>query len=90
MKLGLVLSGGGARGIAHIGVLKALDEMRIQIDCMAGTSAGSIVGALYAGGHKPVENRLFRPGFRGCPPARGLPVGALSHAGTRVRPIDPE
>jgi NTE family protein len=53
MKRGLVLSGGGARGIAHIGVLKALDEMGITFDCISGTSAGSIVGALYANGHKP-------------------------------------
>jgi|JI10StandDraft_1071094.scaffolds.fasta_scaffold246895_2 NTE family protein len=57
MRLGLVLSGGGVRGIAHIGILKALDEMQIQIDCIAGTSAGSIVGALYAAGHKP--DRIF-------------------------------
>ena len=53
MKIGLALSGGGARGIAHIGVLKALDEMNVRIDVIAGTSAGSIVGALYAYGHKP-------------------------------------
>ncbi|HNT51348.1 MAG TPA: patatin-like phospholipase family protein [Cyclobacteriaceae bacterium] len=53
MKRGLVLSGGGARGIVHIGVLKALDEMGITFDCISGTSAGSIVGALYAAGHKP-------------------------------------
>ncbi|MBL7872632.1 MAG: patatin-like phospholipase family protein [Cyclobacteriaceae bacterium] len=53
MKRGLVLSGGGARGIAHIGILKALDEMNITFDCISGTSAGSIVGALYANGQKP-------------------------------------
>src|SRR6218665_2402135 len=53
MKVGLVLSGGGARGISHIGVLKALDEFGITIDCMAGTSAGSIVSTLYAYGYKP-------------------------------------
>jgi NTE family protein len=48
--VGLVLSGGGARGAAHIGVLKVLEEMRIPIDFIAGTSMGSIVGGLYASG----------------------------------------
>lgn len=46
-KLGLALSGGGTRGFAHIGVLKAFDEERIKFDCVAGTSIGSFVGALY-------------------------------------------
>ncbi|KXK24232.1 MAG: patatin [Bacteroidetes bacterium OLB12] len=58
MKRGLVLSGGGVRGMAHIGVLKALEEMNIGFDCIAGTSAGSIVGALYAAGHKP--DKIFQ------------------------------
>jgi NTE family protein len=49
-RIGLVLSGGGARGAAHIGVLKVLEEMRIPVDCVAGTSMGSIVGAAYASG----------------------------------------
>lgn len=51
MKTGLVLSGGGARGIAHIGVLKALEKKQIDITHISGTSAGAIVGALYAAGH---------------------------------------
>jgi len=51
----LVLSGGGARGIAHIGVLKALEEMRIPIDCVVGTSAGAIIGGAYASGASPQE-----------------------------------
>ncbi len=55
MKIGLVLSGGGARGVAHLGVLKALEEMGIKFDMVSGTSAGSIVGALYAYGYKPDE-----------------------------------
>ncbi len=54
-KIGLVLSGGGARGMAHIGVLKALEEMRIPIDCIAGTSIGAVVGGLYASGMSPGE-----------------------------------
>jgi NTE family protein len=53
MKRGLVLSGGGARGIAHVGVLKALDEMEVKFHKISGTSAGAIVGALYACGYKP-------------------------------------
>lgn len=49
-KIGLVLSGGGARGAAHIGVIKVLEELRIPIDTICGTSMGSIVGGLYASG----------------------------------------
>src|ERR1041385_6517015 len=49
-RIGLALSGGAARGIAHVGVLRALVENDIRIDCVAGTSAGSIVGGAYAAG----------------------------------------
>ncbi|MCB1755490.1 MAG: patatin-like phospholipase family protein, partial [Gammaproteobacteria bacterium] len=49
-KIGLALSGGGARGAAHIGVLKKLEELRIPVDYIAGTSMGSIIGGLYASG----------------------------------------
>ncbi|MEL7061564.1 MAG: patatin-like phospholipase family protein, partial [Acidobacteriota bacterium] len=49
----LVLSGGGARGAAHIGVLKVLEELRVPVHCIAGTSMGSIVGGLYASGLSP-------------------------------------
>jgi NTE family protein len=48
--VGLVPSGGGARGYAHLGVLKVLEENRIPIDCIAATSMGSVVGGLYASG----------------------------------------
>jgi NTE family protein len=51
-KVGLVLSGGAARGLAHIGVLKALEEQGIRIDAIAGTSMGAVVGGLYASGYK--------------------------------------
>ena len=54
-KIGLVLSGGGARGIAHVGVLKELEAARIPIDFVAGTSMGSIIGGLYASGMTPDE-----------------------------------
>ena len=49
-RIGLVLGGGGAKGAAHIGVIKVLEELRIPIDCIAGTSMGAIVGAAYATG----------------------------------------
>lgn len=53
MGIGIALAGGGIRGIAHAGVLKALEENKIEIDAIGGTSAGSIVAALYAMGYKP-------------------------------------
>ena len=54
-KVGLVLSGGGARGVAHVGVLKVLEELRVPVDFIAGTSMGSLVGGLYAAGMSPAE-----------------------------------
>jgi NTE family protein len=54
-KIGLVLSGGGARGFAHLGVLKALNDTGIYPDVISGTSAGALVGVLYADGHSPDE-----------------------------------
>lgn len=56
-KIGLALSGGGARGIAHIGAIIALEEEKIPIDLVAGTSMGSIVGGLYASGYSGQEMR---------------------------------
>jgi NTE family protein len=67
MKIGLTLSGGGARGIAHIGVLKALDEIGVRLDMMSGTSSGALIAALYSYGLSPeviletiVNTRFFR------------------------------
>lgn len=59
-KICLVLSGGGARGVAHVGVLKVLEELRVPIDCIVGTSMGSIVGGAYAAGVSPqtMEHRI--------------------------------
>jgi NTE family protein len=54
-KVGLVFSGGGAKGIAHIGILKALEENNIPIDYITGTSMGGIVGAMYAAGYSPAQ-----------------------------------
>src|SRR5690554_2544084 len=54
-RVGLVLSGGAARGLAHIGVLKALEEQGVAIDAIAGTSMGAVVGGLYAAGYSIAE-----------------------------------
>ena len=52
-KVGLVLSGGGAKGLTHIGIIRALEENNIPIDYITGTSMGAIVGSLYAMGYSP-------------------------------------
>lgn len=72
-EIGLALSGGGARGIAHLGVLAALDELEIPIGRLVGVSSGAIVGTFYAAGYAPKEvlrlftamsiTRLLRPAF---------------------------
>jgi NTE family protein len=54
-KVGLVLSGGGAKGFAHIGVLKVLEASGVQLDYIGGTSMGAVVGGLYASGYSPIE-----------------------------------
>ncbi len=54
-RVGLVLGGGGARGGAHIGVLEVLEDLRIPVDCVAGTSMGALVGGAYAAGIDPSE-----------------------------------
>ncbi len=50
-----MLSGGGARGIAHVGVLKVLEKLHVPIDAIAGTSMGAVVGGLYASGLSPEQ-----------------------------------
>ncbi len=64
--IGLALSGGGARGLAHIGVLKVLDEENVQIDYIAGTSSGAFIGALYAAGYsgEEIEQIFLNTGWR--------------------------
>jgi NTE family protein len=54
-KIGIALSGGGVKGFAHLGVLKALEEKGIEADVLAGVSAGAIVGSFIAAGKKPLE-----------------------------------
>lgn len=56
-KVGLVLSGGGAKGLYHIGVIQALEENGVPIDYVAGTSMGSIIAGLYAAGYSPEQMR---------------------------------
>jgi NTE family protein len=74
----LVLSGGGARGMAHIGVLKILDELKVPVDCIAGTSMGAVVGGLYASGMSAadIESTMrsvdWQEAFRDAPPRRDL------------------
>jgi NTE family protein len=55
LKVGLVLSGGGAKGLAHVSILKVLEEAGVRVDYISGTSMGAIVGALYASGYKAAE-----------------------------------
>ncbi|MFT4805135.1 MAG: NTE family protein, partial [Psychroserpens sp.] len=54
-KVGLVLSGGGAKGFAHIGVLKVMDSLGVKVDYIAGTSMGAIIGSLYASGYSGMQ-----------------------------------
>ncbi len=56
-KVGLVLGGGGARGAAHIGVLEVLEQMRVPVDCVAGTSMGALVAGAWAAGRSPAQLR---------------------------------
>ena len=78
-RIGLVLGGGGARGIAHIGILKILEELRVPVDCVAGTSMGSIIAGLYAAGMTPekmsktVQKIDWPKAFTDGPPRADLP-----------------
>lgn len=75
MKLGLVLSGGGIRGIAHAGVIKALEENNIKIDMIGGTSSGSFIAALYAMGYSPYYiYTLFELYSKDIVNINGLPI----------------
>src|SRR5688572_15896594 len=77
-RVGLVLSGGGARGAAHIGVLKVLEENHVPIDAIAGTSMGAVVGGLYATGlsaadvERVMTSLDWQDAFRDRPPRTDL------------------
>ena len=75
-KVCLVLSGGGARGAAHIGVLKVLEELRVPIDCIAGTSMGSLVGGAYASGMSIADMERARRRHLDRPPVQGEAAAA--------------
>jgi len=74
--IGLVLSGGAAKGFAHLGVLQAMDEMNLKPGLISGTSAGAIAAAFYADGHAPKDimktllsyklSHFFKPGWAGA------------------------
>jgi NTE family protein len=78
-RVALVLSGGGARGLAHVGVLQVLEEMRVPVDCVVGTSMGALVGATYAAGVGPKQMREVLQGtdigalFVDAPPRSQIP-----------------
>lgn len=78
LRVGLVLSGGGARGAAHVGVLKVLEQLHVPIDAIAGTSMGAVVGGLYASGlsateiEKIMTSLNWQNAFRDRPPREDL------------------
>lgn len=78
-RIGLVLSGGAARGLSHIGVLKALEEQGVQIDAIAGTSMGAVIGGLYAAGYRVDEleklalNLDWQQALSDSPPRQDIP-----------------
>lgn len=100
LKLGIALSGGGARGIIHIGVLKALDDAGIKPACISGTSMGAIVGGLYAGGVSPeamlklISGRSFlkmfslKPSFSGLLEMKYLKTVLQDHLPERFDQLD--
>ncbi|MDE2250763.1 MAG: patatin-like phospholipase family protein, partial [Gammaproteobacteria bacterium] len=77
-RIGLVLSGGGARGMAHAGVLEVLDDLHLRVDAIAGTSMGAVIGGLYASGMsgRDIERLLasvdWQDAFRDRPPRAEL------------------
>lgn len=78
LRIGLALSGGGARGLAHIGVLNALEELRVPVHCVTGTSMGAIVGGAFASGGEPkqleetVRKTDWNQIFRDSPPRQEI------------------
>ena len=74
-RVAVVLGGGAARGLAHVGVLDVLEREGVDVDFLAGSSMGSLVGALYAAGHDPT--RVETPS---CEGVVGEPAGRISRA----------
>jgi NTE family protein len=90
----LVLSGGGARGAAHVGVLRVLEELRVPVDCITGTSMGSIVGGAYASGtpldqmEKTVDSMSTRLLFTELPPREERAVRLKRDDATILSPLE--
>lgn len=84
-KVGLVLSGGGAKGFAHVGVLKALEKSGVQLDYIAGTSMGAIIGGLYAAGYSAdhidavIRETNFSTLLQDVYPRRSIPLFEKEH-----------
>ena len=93
-RIGLVLSGGGARGVAHIGILKVLEELRIPVDVIAGTSMGAIVGGFYASGSSPAElekmvtSMEWNEAFKDRPPLEDLSFRRKEDAANQMIKFD--
>jgi NTE family protein len=93
-KVCLVLSGGGARGAAHVGVLRVLEELRVPVDCITGTSMGSIVGAAYASGtpldemERTLASLSTRLLFKDLPPREERAVRLKRDDATNLAPIE--
>lgn len=88
--LGLALSGGGARGFAHLGVIRALADVGLSVDVVGGTSMGAVLGALYAIGHDiPTIIERMRAGHQLAEPFRDLtaPVVSLLRGNSLVKPL---
>ncbi|OUJ76032.1 patatin-like phospholipase family protein [Hymenobacter crusticola] len=87
-KVGLVLSGGGAKGLAHVGVLKVLEKNGIPIDYIIGTSMGSVVGAMYAAGYSPaaIEKIVTNPEFQNWVSGRQLESKTFNYLNSDASP----
>ncbi|WP_324674495.1 patatin-like phospholipase family protein [Hymenobacter sp. GOD-10R] len=87
-KVGLVLSGGGAKGLAHVGVLKVLEKNNIPIDYIIGTSMGSVVGAMYAAGYAPseIEKIVTNPEFQNWVSGRQLESKTFNYLNSDASP----
>ena len=82
-RVGLVLSGGGAKGLYHIGVIKALEENGIPIDYVSGTSMGAIIAGLYAIGYTPEQMAEIFESIRsntGCPARSRTNISIISNS----------
>ncbi len=87
-KVGLVLSGGGAKGLAHVGVLKQLEKNHIPIDYIVGTSMGAVIGGMYAAGYSPaeIEQIVLSPDFQNWTSGKTLEAKTFNYATSEPSP----